>query len=238
MLGALSRRLSRIGSLYHNGGVGELWRRTRARFSADGRAYRRHKRDEDAAFDRAGYDTGGVQHLHALTTVGDHTSSGVPHIAVPPGAFAGSMALLDLDIAGFTFVDFGSGKGRALLMAADLPFAHIVGVEFARELHAIAVANFASRAALDGPDPRVTLLNDDAAAFDYPDEPLLLFLFNPFDPPVLTEVAKRALAAWAAHPRPMRVLYMNPIFHAEWSRAGWRLIRSHAGCNLYGPPET
>lgn len=237
MPNALSRRLSRVGSLFRNGGIGELSRRAYDRFSPDGRAYRRRKREEDAAFDRTGYDTGGVQHLHALTTVGMNGASGGHHLAAPPGEFAAAMALLDLDIAGWTFVDFGSGKGRALLLAAELPFARIVGVEFARELHDIAVANFAGRAARHGPDARVELLNEDATAFRYPEESLLLFLFNPFDPPVLTEVAERAFATWTSHPRPMRVLYMNPIFPAEWARAGWRLIRSEAGCNLYAPPE-
>src|SRR5580692_8694630 len=34
-----------------------------------------------------------------------------------------------LDFRGFTFLDFGSGKGRTLLMASDYPFRRIIGVE-------------------------------------------------------------------------------------------------------------
>jgi hypothetical protein len=35
----------------------------------------------------------------------------------------------------------GSGKGRALLVASELPFAKIIGVELSRELHRIAEQN-------------------------------------------------------------------------------------------------
>ena len=41
----------------------------------------------------------------------------------------------------FAFVDMGSGKGRALLVASELPFAKIVGVELSQELHQIAEEN-------------------------------------------------------------------------------------------------
>lgn len=49
----------------------------------------------------------------------------------------------DLDFAEFTFVDLGSGKGRALLMASDYPFRRIVGVELLPALHQIAELNLA-----------------------------------------------------------------------------------------------
>jgi hypothetical protein len=41
----------------------------------------------------------------------------------------------------FAFIDLGSGKGRALLVASELPFAKIVGVELSHELHRIAEQN-------------------------------------------------------------------------------------------------
>jgi hypothetical protein len=41
----------------------------------------------------------------------------------------------------FTFIDLGSGKGRALLMASAYPFKRIIGVEFMPELHRVAQEN-------------------------------------------------------------------------------------------------
>src|SRR6266487_940212 len=42
--------------------------------------------------------------------------------------------LSGIDLSAFTFVDLGSGKGRALLIASMYPFARIVGVEVQPEL--------------------------------------------------------------------------------------------------------
>jgi tRNA1(Val) A37 N6-methylase TrmN6 len=39
------------------------------------------------------------------------------------------------DLRDYTFIDFGSGKGRALLMAADLQFKSLIGIELRKELH-------------------------------------------------------------------------------------------------------
>ena len=49
--------------------------------------------------------------------------------------------LATVDFETFTFIDLGSGKGRALLLAAMYPFARIVGVEVQPELDAIARQN-------------------------------------------------------------------------------------------------
>ena len=42
---------------------------------------------------------------------------------------------------GYTFIDLGSGMGRAVFVASEFPFRRIVGVEITPELHAIAARN-------------------------------------------------------------------------------------------------
>ena len=44
-------------------------------------------------------------------------------------------------VEGFTFIDLGSGMGRAVLVASEFPFRRVVGVEISAELHAIASDN-------------------------------------------------------------------------------------------------
>lgn len=56
-------------------------------------------------------------------------------------AFQSIMRNLPTDVSEYVFVDFGSGKGRTLLLAAEFNFKRIIGVEFARELHDTAVKN-------------------------------------------------------------------------------------------------
>src|SRR6185437_416560 len=81
----------------------------------------------------------------------------------------------------FAFVDMGSGKGRALLVASEFAFAKIVGIELSSHLHRIAQENI----------KRFTPASQQCAAFQlhcmnvvdyiFGKEPLVLFLFDPFD---------------------------------------------------------
>ena len=50
-----------------------------------------------------------------------------------PALFHEMLAALNITFEDFTFIDLGSGKGRALLMASDYPFLRIVGVELLPE---------------------------------------------------------------------------------------------------------
>jgi len=79
--------------------------------------------------------------------------------------FREMMSALPIAYERFTFIDIGSGKGRALLMAAEYPFRRIVGVELLPELHAIARENIAKCA-----DRRVELLCTDARDYEFPRE--------------------------------------------------------------------
>jgi len=42
---------------------------------------------------------------------------------------------LSINHSEFTFIDFGSGKGRVLFLASEYPYKKIIGVELARMLH-------------------------------------------------------------------------------------------------------
>jgi len=234
---ALVRFARRMLNVLSAGGFSRITEKVRSRFGASGRAYRRQKLNDDQRFDAAGYDTGGVQHLYGMNVVGPHGAAGGNHIAVPTDDFEAAIAHLDIPCEGATFIDLGSGKGRAVLMAADHPFAAVVGVEFASELHEAAVANVARRTALHGSDRRIALHLDDATRFPLPSGPIVLFLFNPFDPPVLTDVVEAAMQSWRADPRPIRILYMNPVHHRSWEEAGWRELPGLPGLSVFAPPH-
>jgi hypothetical protein len=118
----------------------------------------------------------------------------------------------------FTFVDVGSGKGRVLLMAAEYPFRRIVGVELLPELHQVARENVKR-------DERIELVLSDARDFHFPDEPLVVFLFNPFPPWVLRQVLRNLQESLTRKPREMFVVLHNPEHEAELARvAGLRKL--------------
>ena len=55
--------------------------------------------------------------------------------AIEPARFRKVLASLQIAFHDYTFIDFGSGKGRALLLASEFPFKRIIGLEFSPELH-------------------------------------------------------------------------------------------------------
>src|SRR5579872_1324030 len=88
-----------------------------------------HKVALDRAFDRSRkVDTGGQIPAFILR------HDGVRYQAVEPNSFMNAVGSLDIDVAEFRFVDIGCGKGRALILARDLGFKSIIGVEISQSL--------------------------------------------------------------------------------------------------------
>jgi len=121
------------------------------------------------------------------------------------------------------------------MMAAMLPFKKVIGVEFAQELHQDSVENIRTSALDLGRRDRITPILGDATQLEFPDGPLVLYLYNPFDAPIVAAVARNAIASWRAQPRSMRVIYINPIFSDEWLRAGWQLVEAGEGRAIFRP---
>lgn len=120
---------------------------------------------------------------------------------------------LDIRYPDFSFIDFGSGKGRTLLIAGELPFKQVIGVEFGAELHVQAERNIACygpRAA-----QQVTAVHADATQFVLPPDDLVLYFFNPFNQPVLAQVLANVNASLKATPRKVILVYLY-LPNADW----------------------
>jgi len=107
------------------------------------------------------------------------------------------------------FVDLGSGKGRVLVAAAREPYRKIVGVELSAAYCEDARQNVAGAAA-DARCRDVEVLCVDVREYDFPETPLILYLFNPFEAPVLESVLERLKVSLARSPRDVWVAYCNP----------------------------
>ena len=130
---------------------------------------------------------------------------------IEPEIFRPMMQALPADFSQFTFVDIGSGKGRALLLASEFPFRQIIGVELLPELHRIAEKNIARFAARSGMPPTESVCGD-ATEFEFPAEPLVVFFFHPLMQAKFRKVLGNLQSSWAQNPRPLFVVYANPIF--------------------------
>jgi hypothetical protein len=88
---------------------------------------------------------------------------------------------LKLDRRRFTLIDLGSGKGRVLLIAALYPFKSVIGVEFSKVLHDIALSNIRKFSATGSTYAPATSINCDAGQFDFSEiGDKIIFCYNPF----------------------------------------------------------
>ena len=141
-----------------------------------------------------------------------------PYLGTPAGHFKRILRSLNIRCEEFSFVDFGSGKGRVVLLAAAFPFRSVLGVEFSRELHDIAERNIVR---YRGPRAcaNVKSIYMDAGEFQIPDGKLLLYFYNPFDPPVLEKVVENIGNSVRQKPRESVIAYLNPKSRAVFDRA-------------------
>jgi SAM-dependent methyltransferase len=124
--------------------------------------------------------------------------------------FRAAIAAMPIDVSKFTFVDIGSGKGKVLFMAADLPFRSILGIEYAPGLHAVALKNVANYHYKTQQCQKIEAVHADALQYGLPEGPLVLFTFNALDRPTMTRLLQKLDdAATAESERPLFIIYTN-----------------------------
>jgi SAM-dependent methyltransferase len=150
-----------------------------------------------------------------------------------PAAFHEMMLLAGINFPQYTFIDIGSGKGRVLLMAADYPFHRIIGVELLPALHQIAMQNVAKYVQ----EPRRCLnlesVCQNAVDFVFPDEPLVVYLFNPLGEVSLMKLFENLNQSLKKNPRPAYALYHNPLLEHVLLNASWRKLRREQCFSLF-----
>jgi SAM-dependent methyltransferase len=185
-------------------------------------ARRRALRAERAFDAELGVDTSGIVRLHDLGFESANKELGSRYEATAPESFARVMAGLDLGDGELTFVDVGAGKGRVLLLASALPFRRVVGVEFSPELTATAQRNAAAWHERHPDAPPIELVCEDATTYAFPDEPLLVYMYNPFEEPLMLEVLANLHASLARAPRrALLVLMSRSISDAALAQVGF-----------------
>lgn len=164
-----------------------------------------------ADFDKQfGVDTGGLKSMSAMKIDSPNFLYGTVYKASDPARVREMIAAPHVAFPEFTFIDLGSGKGLTLLMASDYPFRRILGVEFALELHATAEANIRNYRSQRQKCRNIRSVCADAAQFEFPNEPLFVYMYHPFEEHLMTRVLARIEQSYRANPRPMVIAYLQP----------------------------
>jgi hypothetical protein len=117
------------------------------------------------------------------------------------------------------FVDYGSGLGRAVLVAASLPFRRVIGVELAEDMTARARENVQrNRQKLKAGE--VDLVSADALEWEVPADLTVAYLYCPFTDEVFDGVIQKLFVSVDEHPRPLRIVYNYPLEHSRLIRTG------------------
>jgi SAM-dependent methyltransferase len=130
------------------------------------------------------------------------------------------------DVGEYTFVDIGSGKGRAMMLASELPFREVVGVELSANLHEVAERNLELwRRSGRGLSP-MRLVQGDALSLYLPEGRLLIFMYNPFVAPMMRRLLEQVEAV-AGGRGEIDLLYVVPQQEAVFAEfPGFELLWS------------
>jgi SAM-dependent methyltransferase len=170
-------------------------------------------------FDREyGTDTGGYLGPEDLVKGRENDANNHGYSAIAPSVFREACRRWRETLPGvsgrieaYSFVDVGAGKGRALLLAAELPFRKIIGVELSEELARIAQKNVARWNRFFRPNAKkIRVVREDAEKFQWPRTPLLVYLYNPFACSLVAQMAEGLAAAAASGSGLVDLLYVNP----------------------------
>lgn len=111
------------------------------------------------------------------------------------------------------FIDLGSGMGRMVLEAARYPFRRVIGVELAKQLNDIARSNL-DNTRLRLRCEQIELVQSDVLDYEIPSDVTIVFMNNPFRGTVFATVIENLIASVDRHPRPVRLIYGNPVEEA------------------------
>lgn len=120
-----------------------------------------------------------------------------------------------------TFVDVGAGKGRVLLIASRYGFRRSTGIEFSGKLCEIAQKNvriFTQKRKIR--PGSVEVIEADATTYDFGPDERVLFLFNPFERPVMEEFVENLRRSLEKHPRKLWLIYGIPVCKEVISDSG------------------
>jgi hypothetical protein len=119
-------------------------------------------------------------------------------------------------------IDFGCGKGGALLTMTRYPFHRVDGVELASNLAEIGRTNIRKLRI-----PNSTIYCCDAALFTELNIYTYFYMYNPFAEVVVRRVLDNVTTSLRRRPRKITLIYKNPTCEHAVLDAGFRKVRDY-----------
>ena len=164
--------------------------------------------------------TSGRVRLDRLNIDSRRKADGEFYVATPHYEFRHLVRELGINPARYAFIDQGCGMGRVLLYAVKAGFRRVIGVEFSSELARRARENVRVYCGQERGDAEVIV--SDAAEFEIPNEPCVVFFFNPFSGSVTNDILTQIRKVYDAGNREIYIIWYNvtanakPLFLVPW----------------------
>jgi len=167
----------------------------------------------DLPFDwKHGTDTMKWVNVNSFETKSLNKSRAVRYQPTKVRPLAKLLARLRLPTAG-SFVDLGCGKGRVLLIASQLGYRRVVGVEFCARLCRQARENINRFRARHPHCSPIDVIESDVALYKFTGDESVLFMYNPFDKVVMKQMMDNIRTSVRRSPREIWLIYNTPLQH-------------------------
>jgi SAM-dependent methyltransferase len=120
------------------------------------------------------------------------------------------MRFLRPETSNEVFIDYGAGLGRAVILAAMLPFKRVVGIEISPFLAERARENL-SRCRGKLRSAEVEIVNADATTFEVPTDTTTIYFQNPFAGTILAKVLHKIGKSFEQQPRRIKIVCNLPL---------------------------
>jgi SAM-dependent methyltransferase len=232
-------KITKYTKLYgaFGGGVYLLRRikhKTIAQMPSKKRALMQAKEEQIKLDQKYGIETTQIVGKEALFVESDNLKYAGSYEPTPWINFVELLAPYNLSYENMSFIDLGAGKGRVLFMAAALPFRNVIGVEFFDVLAEITKENIKNFPKENIQCANISVLCLDAVEYRFPKDGVVVFLYNPFDEPVMKTVISNLRESYRIDKRPILVIYQNPIYQNLWKQESYlNIIKEENNLQIY-----
>ena len=158
--------------------------------------------------------TSGLVHGRNLKTGHPHDKHSTAYYGIAPSVLleliswwrATELAVPPED---YSFIDLGAGMGRGMLLAAQMPFREVIGVELHPDLAEVAQKNIKEWERAGRARCPMRVVTADVTQFKFPKNPCVGYLFNPFREPVLKALLRHIEREFASRGGQIDLLYAN-----------------------------
>jgi hypothetical protein len=124
------------------------------------------------------------------------------------------------------FVDYGCGKGTAMVYASEMGFRKLIGIDFSRKLSEIAISNLKKYASMTSREIDYEVVCKDAREYEIPADADCFYFFNPFDSFIMDHVMQNLVKSLEKNPRNILIVYSNAMYKEIIEKYGFKKLKN------------